>query len=64
MKHHVVNYHEANNIDFGEWIECEVCGETAVDIHHKKLKSQGGTDDADNLIAVCRTCHNQLHGIK
>jgi predicted restriction endonuclease len=61
---HILNYHKAKGLYLGDFIACEMCGTAAVDIHHKKLKSQGGTDDADNLIAVCRPCHGQLHGLK
>ena len=61
---HVKNYHNAKGLYLGDFIACELCGIKAVDIHHKKLKSQGGTDEADNLIAVCRPCHSELHGLK
>lgn len=30
-------------------------------VHHIKLKSQGGKDEEDNLIAVCITCHIDVH---
>ena len=30
-------------------------------VHHIVQKSEGGTDDADNLIAVCLTCHSDVH---
>ena len=42
-------------------ILCEICGQQAVDIHHKKLRSQGGTDEVDNLIALCRKDHEAAH---
>ena len=48
----------------GDVVLCEECGRVANDIHHKLKKSQGGTDDADNLIALCRRCHGAEHGIK
>ena len=60
----VINYHKAKGLYLGDFIACEVCGVKAVDIHHKKMKSQGGTDEADNLIAVCRDCHQHLHDLK
>jgi 5-methylcytosine-specific restriction endonuclease McrA len=41
---------------------CEVCGAVAVDIHHIRFKSQGGTDKINNLIALCRHCHDVAHG--
>jgi len=44
-----------------ENILCEVCGKVAVDIHHIVYRSQGGTDDIENLIALCRSCHNKAH---
>jgi 5-methylcytosine-specific restriction endonuclease McrA len=64
MKKHTKNYMEHYGYGEQDVILCEKCGRVAVDIHHKKLKSQGGTDDIENLIAVCRTCHNKLHGLK
>lgn len=30
-------------------------------VHHIVPQSQGGTDDPDNLIAVCLTCHSDIH---
>ena len=41
---------------------CEVCGKVAVDIHHILFKSQLGTDEIENLIALCRDCHDIAHG--
>ena len=40
---------------------CEVCHAEAVDIHHVIFRSQGGTNDIDNLIALCRSCHDKAH---
>ena len=40
---------------------CKVCGQEAHDIHHIKYRSQGGTDDIKNLVALCRTCHEKAH---
>ena len=62
MKKHVKNYMRHYGYGEQDIILCEKCGQVAVDIHHKKLKSQGGTDDMDNLIALCRRCHNIEHG--
>ena len=47
-----------------DWIGCEVCGITAVDIHHLTFKSQCGKDEIENLAAVCRTCHIFCHNSK
>lgn len=34
---------------------------TMLQVHHILEKPQGGTDEADNLIAVCLTCHSDVH---
>ena len=47
-----------------EWIACEICNNQAVDIHHiegrvntaRKRKEE--QDKIENLIAVCRKCHD------
>lgn len=49
---------------------CEVCGKTAVDIHHIIPRSKFGKktkelqDDVSNLIALCRECHDKAHNNK
>jgi cytochrome c553 len=37
------------------------CLGRAVHIHHRKLQSQGGGDEAENLIGTCAFCHEFLH---
>lgn len=45
--------------------QCEVvldgarCARRAKDPHHVLKRSQGGEDVMENLIAVCRTCHDR-----
>ena len=59
MKKHVKNYLDKfGHISF---LECEVCHAPAVDIHHIKYKSRGGTGEYENLIALCRKCHDKAH---
>lgn len=42
---------------------CRVCLRAkAFEIHHVLFRSLGGKDEARNLIAVCRTCHEDIHG--
>ncbi|NCC13826.1 MAG: HNH endonuclease, partial [Spirochaetia bacterium] len=46
---------------------CELCrrqGRTtqATLVHHIKAARQGGTDDEENLMALCASCHSSLHG--
>lgn len=65
MKRHVKNYHKARGIYPGEVILCEVCNRHTADIHHILFKSQGGTDEYENLIALCTgddSCHDKAHG--
>ena len=51
----------------GEFIPCAVCGQESVDIHHIEPKGIGGRkgmDRIDNLIALCRKCHEDAHRSK
>lgn len=41
---------------------CQVCLHSpAVHTHHRKMRSQGGTDESVNLMKVCSWCHNEIH---
>lgn len=40
---------------------CRICGKRASDAHHILYRSQGGTDDLDNGILLCRTDHERVH---
>jgi 5-methylcytosine-specific restriction endonuclease McrA len=41
---------------------CEVCRHGCIDqIHHRLRRSQGGTNELDNLLAVCSDCHRVIH---
>ncbi len=42
---------------------CELpdCTNRAEHPHHRLRRSQGGTDDASNLLAVCSSCHGAIH---
>ena len=46
---------------------CQKCGGTGdfrgIVWHHITKKSQGGTDDKSNLVAVCGSCHSSEHRI-
>ena len=61
MKKHVKNYLKAHRLCEADEIFCEQCGALACDIHHIIFKSQGGSDNADNLIALCRKHHLEAH---
>ena len=60
MKKHTKIYFKHYNIGEQDWIECEVCSATAVDIHHIDGRGEG-MDVIENLIALCRSCHNKTH---
>lgn len=42
---------------------CQACGATGVPlhVHHRKLRSQGGTEQMENLVSVCDECHRFIH---
>lgn len=43
--------------------ECERQGQLtkAEEVHHIIPLSRGGTHNTDNLLTVCRSCHNKFH---
>ena len=60
MKKHTMTYFNHFGYDISDFIPCEVCGHTAVDIHHIEARGIGGTkvgDTIDNLMALCREDH-------
>lgn len=64
MKQHVKVYMYALGYRVCDTIPCEVCGLVAVDIHHIEPKGMGGSkkrDYIENLIALCRSCHDKAH---
>lgn len=42
---------------------CQICGKknTRLEVHHIIFRSQGGTDDENNLITLCTDCHRGIH---
>lgn len=44
---------------------CEMCGQIisieAIEVHHKKPKSEGGSDKEHNLMRICTNCHKKIH---
>jgi 5-methylcytosine-specific restriction endonuclease McrA len=42
-----------------DFIKCEECPQRANSTHHIIKKSQGGTDDIWNLIALCQPHHHK-----
>ena len=50
------------------YAQCEECGVNqsyaGLQVHHIKLRSQGGKTVQENLKLVCGVCHGKAHGIK
>jgi hypothetical protein len=44
-------------------LKCAMCNwdETSLDIHHIIERKNGGTNDMNNLIAICPNCHRKAH---
>ena len=42
---------------------CQCCGKKScrLEVHHVKFKSNGGTDDEENLLTLCEDCHKGVH---
>lgn len=42
---------------------CQCCGKRncRLEVHHIKFRSNGGTDDEENLITLCEDCHKGVH---
>ena len=67
MKKYKKIYIDHFGYDKNDFIPCEICGNTAVDIHHLTPKGMGGSktkDYIENLISVCRECHIKAHDSK
>lgn len=45
----------------GDWVPCENCSSTCTDIHHLQFRSLQGSDEPQNLMGLCRLCHNKAH---
>lgn len=42
---------------------CQCCSKKncRLEVHHIKFRSNGGTDDEDNMITLCEDCHKGVH---
>lgn len=65
MKQYIKNYIEHHDIGEQDIVLCKAClQQIAVDIHHITFRSNGGSDGVENLIALCRDCHDLAHASK
>ena len=54
------DYMKFYDLTIADVLLCD-CGRVAVDLHHRILKSRGGSDHPTNLIPKCRECHDKIH---
>lgn len=62
MSPHKKIYFDHYGYTIGDWIACEVCGKSAVDVHAIECDGMGGSPSKSthvitNLIALCREDH-------
>lgn len=59
MQKHTKNYMDSLGLKPGDFIPCEECTAEAVDVHHITPRSLLGSDEPENLIALCRADHDR-----
>jgi len=62
MKSYTKLYMDYFGYHLSDWMPCEICGGTAVDLHHIERRGLGGSktkDTIENLMALCRGHHIQ-----
>lgn len=44
---------------------CQICKKNKsgiiLEVHHKVFKSNGGSDEPENLVTLCENCHSKIH---
>src|SRR5574338_617529 len=65
MKRHTKIYMDFFDYKIPEDCFCEICGSPAVDTHHIEARGMGGDpqgkkDVIENLMALCRNCHENF----
>ncbi len=43
---------------------CVLCSSPATEVHHIIFRSHGGTHELNNLVCLCRVCHEMAHGVE
>jgi hypothetical protein len=54
------DYDPATEAAFEAWSEKE-CANRATELHHRKIRKQGGSNSEDNLADLCIACHQWVH---
>jgi len=44
--------------------ECKKKTNLKLHVHHIQFRSNGGSNSPDNLVTLCKTCHDKLHNLK
>ena len=65
-KHYGTAWHKIRKAFLAANPLCELCQQAgrlipAELVHHKKKLTSGGSNDWDNLTALCSSCHSRLH---
>lgn len=63
MKAHTKVYMRYFSYAIAEDIFCEICSAPAKDLHHIRARGMGGSKQAnniENLMALCRSCHESF----
>lgn len=63
MQKHTIKYFDYFDYGPEDFIPCEICGNRAVDIHHIKGRIGKNSNSIENLIGLCRGCHNDAHNV-
>ena len=69
MQQHTKIYMQYFGYETSDFIPCEVCERQATDTHHINARGMGGDpkgkkDVIENLMALCRECHEKYGDIK
>lgn len=67
MRKHTRIFLKSRGYSTVDFIPCDICYETAVDVHHIDNRKLGGSkllDIPENLIALCRKHHLEVHESK
>lgn len=70
MQKHIENYIKHFKLGEQSDIQCEICmregriDNGGFDIHHIIYRSHGGVDTIDNIMCLCRKCHDKIHNGK
>ena len=69
MKKHIDIYRQFwwDELTLAQTEQCAMCGDWGADVHHLSAKSLGGSkckDHIENLICLCRSCHDKCHSDK